>query len=261
MSPDSDAPDGNRVAANGLEIYYTDSGQGTPLVLLHGGTGTSSSWSDQLPTLSQRFRVLALDSRGHGRTDNPSEELRYGQMAADVAAFIDALGLERPLVMGYSDGGQIALELALHHPGATRAVVIGGAWFRCGDKYFAAVREWGFVGPGQVDLDTIDPGWIEYAKAEHVRDDDPDYWLTVLQQNAGLWYSVQDYSVADLQSISVPALILVGARDQITDLEQSMEMYRHIPAAELLVIPGADHAAAMDHLADDLVLGFLERHS
>src|SRR4028118_1853219 len=78
VSTSSDPAAGHRIAANGLDIYYTDAGQGTPLVLLHGGTATSSSWSEQLPTLSERFRVLAPDNRGHGRTDNPAGEARHG---------------------------------------------------------------------------------------------------------------------------------------------------------------------------------------
>lgn len=77
-----------------------------------------------MPVLATRYRVIAPDSRGHGRTDNPAGRLAYDLMAEDVAGLIDALDLDRPLVAGYSDGAQIALELALRHPDRSRAVVL-----------------------------------------------------------------------------------------------------------------------------------------
>src|SRR5579872_1052825 len=71
--------------ANGLKIYYGSYGSGTPLILLHAATQTADDWRPFIPRLSERFRVFALDSRGHGRTDNPAGFLSYGQMADDIA--------------------------------------------------------------------------------------------------------------------------------------------------------------------------------
>jgi pimeloyl-ACP methyl ester carboxylesterase len=113
-------PAGTYIEANGLTIYYEVCGEGEPLLLIHGGTATCSSWASHLPAFTQHFRVFAPDSRGHGRTDNPAGELAYRPMADDVAALIEALGLQRPLVLGYSDGGQIALELGMRYPELAR---------------------------------------------------------------------------------------------------------------------------------------------
>jgi pimeloyl-ACP methyl ester carboxylesterase len=110
-------PAGAYIEANGLRVYYEVCGEGEPLLLIHGGTATSQSWTSHLPAFTEHFRVFAPDSRGHGRTDNPAD---------DVAALIKALGLQRPLVLGYSDGGQIALELGMRYPGLARALVLGG---------------------------------------------------------------------------------------------------------------------------------------
>ena len=107
----SAAQPGKYAQANGIEIYYEETGSGQPLVLLHGGTVTLKSWEKQIPSFAHHFRVIALDSRGHGRTKNPLETMSYRLLADDVAAFIRALELDRPLVCGYSDGGQIALEM------------------------------------------------------------------------------------------------------------------------------------------------------
>ena len=140
MTQGSDTPvrPGHYVSANGLRIYYEDHGQGEPLILVHGGTVSSQLWQAQIPTFAQHFRVLAPDSRGHGRTVNPSDTLSYRVLADDLAAFVHALGLPKPLVYGYSDGGQIALELGMRYPDLARVLVVGAAWF----KFTAAYQAW-----------------------------------------------------------------------------------------------------------------------
>jgi pimeloyl-ACP methyl ester carboxylesterase len=99
------APAGTHIEANGLRIYYEVHGAGEPLLLIHGGTATSQSWASHLAAFIEHFQVFTPDSRGHGRTDDPTGELGYHVMADDAAALVGALGLRRPLVLGYSDGG------------------------------------------------------------------------------------------------------------------------------------------------------------
>jgi pimeloyl-ACP methyl ester carboxylesterase len=81
---------GTYIEANGLKIYYEAYGEGTPLVLIHGGTATSQAWASRLPAFAKHFQVFAPDSRGHGRTDNPTGELGYRVMADDVVALVGA---------------------------------------------------------------------------------------------------------------------------------------------------------------------------
>ena len=116
---------GAYVQANDLNIHYERRGVGEPLILLHGGTLTGKMWEPYLPALSQHFEVITPDSRGHGKTDNPAQTLSYRAMADDVAAFIQALGLSQPLISGYSDGGQIALELGMHYPNLVKGLIVG----------------------------------------------------------------------------------------------------------------------------------------
>src|SRR3712207_3358294 len=98
----SAVPKGQTVKANGLEMYYEEVGTGAPLILLHGGTATGSSWQSHLPAFEKHFRVIMPDSRAHGRTNNPDGELSYRVMADDFAAFAQALGLTNPFIFGYS---------------------------------------------------------------------------------------------------------------------------------------------------------------
>jgi pimeloyl-ACP methyl ester carboxylesterase len=185
-------------------------------------------------------------------------------MADDVASFILALGLEKPLVLGYSDGGQIALELGLRHPAVPGALVIGGARHTFGADYFDELREWGFDGPGKFDVSRMQlPGFDLAAsmREQHIRPDDPDHWLTLLDQISHLWYSVQDYSPDQLAAITAPTLVFVGDRDTMFPLDVNVAMYRRIPQAELLVVPNATHFSAAAELFNPLVLNFLQRNT
>src|ERR1700750_2367957 len=114
------------VHANGIDIHYLDEGEGTPLVLLHGGmvstnpiwTGVPVAYASHMATLAEHFRVIAPDTRGCGRTANTGGPITFDLLADDVAALIEALGLERPLITGFSDGGIIATVLGIRHPDA-----------------------------------------------------------------------------------------------------------------------------------------------
>ena len=185
-------------------------------------------------------------------------------MAEDVAGLIRELDLRNPVVMGYSDGGQIALELALRHPGLTGALVIAGASHRFDGKYFDCLKTWGFPSAGVVDLDQMERGnaeWVEHLRAVHVGYGDPDYWKEVLRQVSHLWHSVQDYRLDQLRAITSPVLVYLGYRDQLFELHHVVEMYQAMPEAELAIIPNTDHFNAAERLSSEIVLDFLQRHS
>jgi len=134
-------------------MYYETYGEGIPVILLHGGFETCQMWAPVIPSFSQHYQVITPDTRGHGRTDNPSELFSFPLLAEDVVEFIDALGLQDPLIVGYSGGGQTALHMAMIYPGLARGYMIGAI-------YNSMMAEWrqimqgplGFEGPGIVDL-------------------------------------------------------------------------------------------------------------
>jgi pimeloyl-ACP methyl ester carboxylesterase len=164
-------PAGTYIEANGLRAYYEAYGEGEPLLLIHGGTATCRSWASHLPAFAERFRVFASDSRGHGRTDNPAGELGYRVMADDVAALVGALGWQRPLILGYSDGGQIALELGMRYPGLARALVLGGTQFRISETYLEDARSLLGTAEGEeVDPEKLEreqPDFVAYLREAH----------------------------------------------------------------------------------------------
>jgi pimeloyl-ACP methyl ester carboxylesterase len=252
------------VQANGLNVYYEEYGNGQPLILLHGGTDTSQMWQPFLSSFVPHFRVIAPHSRAHGRTNNPDGELSYHLMADDVVAFIQALNLIQPLVFGYSDGGQIALEIGMRYPGLTAALVVGAAWYEFSETYVNSLKASGFEGPDVVDfekLQRVAPEWVGLLKTEHAHTDDSDYWQTLLKQISGMWWTPLNYTAEDFYKITAPTLILVGDRDGLIELNQAIDMYHLIPNAELVVLPNTTHFSALNELSINIVLDFLRRHA
>ena len=253
------------VQANGLRIHYKEYGSGVPLILLHGGTSTLEEWQAHISSFTPSFHVFTPDSRAHGKTDNPAGRLNYRTMADDLAAFIQELGLVRPLVCGYSDGGQIALDLAIHHPGLARALVIGAAWYKFSESYVNGLKSWGFERPGEVNFDWLQqtyPSFVRMWKIQHAREGDPDYWKSVLLQISDLWQTPLNYTEADFKKIADPVMIIIGDRDGMIPLGDAIEMYQMIPNAELAVLPNADHLGVVMNpgIFIHIVSDFLKRH-
>jgi len=265
---DKNKPDpaagGYYLAANGLDIYFNEFGEGRPLILLHGATDTYKLWNPHLPELSKYFRVITPDTRGHGCTLNPSRQLSYQLMADDLAGLIRELKLVKPYIFGYSDGGQAVLDFGMRYPDLPGALVIGGAWHRFSEEYQAAITRAGFTSPGMVDFDIFEkntpPDWEDRMRFAH-SDPDPDYPRILLGSLAQLWWTPLDYTEDDFKKITAPTLIIMGEMDEMIPLAEAEEMATLIPGAELAVIPGAKHNEVLVNggLFISLLLDFLSR--
>lgn len=256
---------GQYIKANGLNIYYEEHGSGEPLVLIHGGLGIGNNFQPHIPRFAKQFRVITPDSRGHGRTDNPSGELSYRLMADDTAAFIRALGLHQPSVCGWSDGGQIALELGMHYPDLMKCMVVGAAWYQFSQSYQNLLKGMGFESPGLVNTERMKqsmPQFVEMLRSLHAPIHGQDHWETLATQISTMWWTPLGYTEADFQKIKAPTLILVGDRDAMIPVEEAVEMYRFIQGAELAIVPGAEHSLpyARGEMFSTIVLDFLTRH-
>ncbi|NPD89674.1 MAG: alpha/beta hydrolase [Asgard group archaeon] len=184
-------PENNYVEVNGLNMFYIEKGKGHPLVLLHGGIVTAEvNWPKQMEFFSNHFRVIAVDSRGHGRTNNPSEEFSYKLMADDIAALIQTLNLEKPFVCGWSDGGQIVLEIGINYPDLSKALVAGGVLSEITDHYSSAMKIWGIEGPGKVDFEKsreVIPQFVDALPEMHSPVYGSEYWKKLLHDISKMW--------------------------------------------------------------------------
>jgi pimeloyl-ACP methyl ester carboxylesterase len=226
------------VHANGIDIHYLEAGEGEPLVLLHGGmvstnpiwAGVPVAYASHMATLSDRFRVIAPDTRGAGKTVHSGGTVTFDILADDVAGLVDALSLDRPLVAGFSDGGITATILGIRHPGAVRAIANHAGYDGFDPKQFATfgtIMRQGFG--GSPDATEVDPdaaagffsqsaemqGLFELMKADEDSGQGKDYWKDYLRLTFHRLTHPTGYTVADLGAITVPSLIIVGDRDEV----------------------------------------------
>lgn len=213
--------------------------------------------------LDPHFRVIRPDSRAHGKTNNPLGKLTYGQMADDVAALCQVLGLTRPLIFGFSGGGQVALEIGMNYPDLAESLVNAGAYYTQEGINNSFLVQAGLEGPGKVNFarfEAENAGWIEMLQEAHVSGGDREYWRTFMLQISSLWWTPLDYSAEDMQKVIAPSLVLLGDRDGIIPIQQAVDMYRMLPNAELAIVPNATHPTTLNPLCAQIVLDFLLRH-
>lgn len=262
VTPNPPTPRGKVIQANGVNLYYEVHGQGMPLLLLHAGSLTCDSWQPYLPAFAEYYRVFTPDSRGHGRSDPSTAALSYRLLAEDVGDLVGALGLHKPLIVGFSDGGQVALEVGMRHPDLPRALVVGGAQF----KFSAAYLEWARDAIGDDVSPEVDaarfsrnhPDWAAWLQQIY----GSDAWKTVLARCKPMWTTPLNYTADDFAQIIAPTLILLGDRDELVAVEEATEMFHLLPRGELAVVPGADHSAffsAAVPVFQSLILSFLRR--
>ena len=241
---------GRSIEVNGATLYYEDRGAGTPLVLIHGGLTSSAMWEQLLPSLIDGFRVITPDSRGHGRSTNPSGELSYAQLADDVAALIAALGLVRPVVGGYSDGGQVALELGARHPDAAGALIVGAAYpdfaatgLRDVNKAFLGADDAGIPDLAQVDVNLGRPRRPRESSAPRRRRSSGARSCS----NRRRCGSTTKGSRRTLSAGSKrPTLVFTGDRDEMYPLDLMVSLYRTLPNARARRLPARRSLRARD---------------
>jgi len=259
---------GRTIETNGASLYVEERGDGPPLVLIHGGLGTIAMWRWVLPLLCDDFRVITPDSRGHGRSTNPSGRLSYPQLADDVAALITTMGLDRPLVGGYSDGGQVALELGARHPDAAGALIIGAAYPDFANTGLRDIMKaiLGADEQSNPDLAQVDATFGDFADLlKSLHPGGEEQWRALVTQTAPMWIDYAGLSPDEVRSIEAPALVFTGDRDEFISLDLSLALFRALPNAELAVVPGADHLGAMrpPHagLSAGMIRDFAARHT
>jgi pimeloyl-ACP methyl ester carboxylesterase len=245
---------GDYVDAGGLRTYYEVSGEGEPLLLLHGGFCAVETFDGLTPLLAERYRVYLPERRGHGRTPDPGGPITFGNMAEDTIAFVDAIGLPSAHVVGWSDGAVVALSVALQRPDLVRTLVLIGTAVNL-DGLAAEARDQLASGLTPEIL----PPFLRDLYA-NVSPDGPDHFDVVFEKLTATWKVEPSFELDELAKLTIPTLVLVAEHDMVT-VEHAAEVQRAIPDAQLEVVPDAGHGFPMEtpELASRPVLAFLSR--
>jgi pimeloyl-ACP methyl ester carboxylesterase len=237
-------------AVNGIEMYYEVRGAGEPLLLLHGGFANTAHWREQFDDFAAHYRVIAVDSRGHGRTSLGDAPLGYRLMADDVLALMDHLGIARAHLVGWSDGGNIGLDIAIRAPERLDRLVAYGANFAPeGVRADAAdnPRFTAFIAQAREDYQRLSPA--------------PERWDTFVERIHHMWATEPRFTEAELGAISTPVLVLDGLEEEAIYIEHVKALAGLIPGADLVLMPDTGHFAQLEQPAafNRIVLDFLAR--
>jgi pimeloyl-ACP methyl ester carboxylesterase len=235
--PSTGAP-GKTVAVNGIEMYYETSGQGEPLVLLHGFNGSGQAWSRAIPDFAKRYQLIVPDLRGHGRSTNPSGKFTHRQSALDVFALLDTLGIRQFKAMGISTGGMTLIHMATQQPSRVEAMVLIGATIYFPEQARVIMRK--------ATPESLTPEMYERRRQTHKHGDEQ---IRALQQQFHDFkdsYDDMNFTAPYLATITARTLIVHGDRDQFFPVEIPYEMYRSIPKSFLWIIPRGGHVPIFD---------------
>jgi pimeloyl-ACP methyl ester carboxylesterase len=237
---------------NGLHMYYEVQGEGSPLVLLHGGVQSIDlSFAGLIPQLVGRHRVIGVELQGHGRTADIDRKSTSTALAGDVVALLDHLGVDRAHVLGFSLGAAVALELAVAHPERVRSVVPISEPVRQ-DGMHEELRD-----PALHATSSRMPTAQDFADMQETYarlSPHPEHFtefMTAQAQNAA---ELTGWSDEQLAGITAPVLVVIGDHDFVT-VEHGALMKRLIPGAQLAVLPGTTHMTATKRI--DLLVPLL----
>jgi len=230
------------VSIHGHRMYYAERGSGPPLLLLHGGGDSGEhSFERQLDEFSLRHHLIAPDQVGQGHTPDVKGPLSYTSMMEDTAALVKSLKLKRLDVVGFSDGGILALMLAVRYPELVRRLVISGV---------------------NIAPEGLQPEQLQGLRDAHEAQSNRKP-ATVDEKLAQLWLTSPTESELNLEMLSKiyrPVLVISGDRDAIT-LEHTLMIFHALPQAELCVLPGTDHLtfSGRPEWLNPIISAFLDR--
>lgn len=218
-----------------IQLHCIEQGQGQPLILLHGNGESCDYFEHQIPCFSKDYRVIAIDTRGHGKSPRGEKPFTIKQFAEDLKDFMDAKGITKANILGFSDGGNIALEFALKHPERIEKLILNGAnLFPSGVK---PLYQW--------------PIEIGYRMAKLFANKDEK-----AKKNAemlGLMVNEPHIEPSELARLTIPVLVIAGKKDMIKESHTRL-IYKSLPDAQMNIIDGDHFIANKNHEAFNRVV-------
>ncbi len=214
---------------NGIKIWYAMFGRGEPVILLHGGLASANYWGNQIPALAKRYRVIVMDSRGHGRSTRNAQPYGYDLMADDVVGLMDFLKVPKAAVVGWSDGAILGLDIGLRHPERL-------------SKLFAFAANSDPSGVADIEKSAVFNAYIARAEKEYEKlSPTPNGYKDFLAQITKMWETQPNWTAEDLKKIAAPTWIVDADHDEAIKRENTEFRAANIPNAGLLLQPEVSH--------------------
>lgn len=218
-------------SVDGIMIWYAEFGRGEPVLLLHGGLANSNYWGKQVRALMGQYRVIVMDSRGHGRSTRDAQPFGYDLMAKDAIGLLDYLHIQRVALVGWSDGAIVGLDIAMHHPERL-------------SKLFAFAANYDTAGVADVDKSPVFTAFEARAGKEYeALSSTPHNYGAFLKAITAMWAHEPNWHRDDLARITVPTWIVDADHDEAITHDQPRTMADWIPNAGLLIEPDVSHFA------------------
>ncbi|MFX1379582.1 MAG: alpha/beta fold hydrolase [Promethearchaeota archaeon] len=238
-----------------IKMYYATFGTGEPVFLLHGGMVDYTSWFFQIKELAKHFRIIAPDTRAHGRTTDSDKPLSYQLFASDISQLMEKLDIKKASFVGWSDGGCTSLVLGLEYPELVNKLVLCGTPYNISNFYPEIFESFSNVDPNNL------PKEYKFIRRAYEKvASDPDNWLKLIEKEMDMAKREPNFTLDQLKNIESPSLIIDGEKEQLYPLEVMQEMTKAIPNARLEVIPGGTHLVLMEKpkLISQLIISFLK---
>jgi pimeloyl-ACP methyl ester carboxylesterase len=251
------APKSEYVTVGRKQIYIEQYGKGRPLVMLHGGLGNiQSSFENQLLSFSKHYHVIAIEQVGHGHTPDDNLPFSYEQMAKDTVGVLRSLKVKDADIVGWSDGGILGLIIACNYPKLVHRLVISGANTELVGMKPDDINKMQELSAEELAKDTSPAEQEAYGK---ISPDGPEHWPVVVKKVRDMWLTPVILKKEDLSKIVSPVLVICGDND-IIPIEHTIEIYKSLRKAELLVLPHTGHHTFNDaqETLNPIILAFLE---
>lgn len=227
------AAEGHHADINGMRMYYEVRGEGEPLVLLHGFSGSTTAWEDFVDDLAKSYQLIVPDLRGHGRSTNPSGEFTHRQSALDLYALLDELQIDKFKGMGISTGGMTLIHMATQQPDRAEAIVLIGATIYFPEQAREIMR--------RTSVEGLSERQWEAHRRRHRHGDDQIRSLIDQFHRFKDSYDDMNFTPPYLGTIRARTFVVHGDRDEFFPVSIPLEMYRHIPNAYLWIVPNGGH--------------------
>ena len=248
---------GKYINVNDIKLYYEVYGEGDPILLLHGGGGSIQNFELQIPELSKHFKVIAVDSRAQGRTSDSDQEITYSLMASDMAALIKNLNLGSVNILGWSDGGNIGLELAFAHPEMVKKLITCGADYN--HENYAATDDSAIMDINDPIIIRTKSFFEKYFSNAEKLSPNPEKLSTIKKKLDKLWSNYPNFTTEQLSTIKTPTLVIAGDHD-IININMTVTLFNSLPNSQLYIVPGASHVVLIEQpkQLNNLILEFLK---